>query len=75
MEACDYIPTLEELSQYVELSSFHLQREFKKVLGISPRNYASTGDYSEYITTMYCRIRFNGPTDIGNNRNSWIRCG
>ena len=40
IESCDYIPTLEELSQQVNLSPFHLQREFKKVLGITPRNYA-----------------------------------
>ena len=40
IESCDYIPTLEELSHQVDLSSYHLQREFKKVLGISPRNYA-----------------------------------
>jgi AraC family transcriptional regulator of adaptative response/methylated-DNA-[protein]-cysteine methyltransferase len=40
IECCDYIPTLEELSQQVHLSSFHLQRVFKKVLGITPRNYA-----------------------------------
>ena len=40
MESCDYIPTLEELSRQVHLSPFHLQREFKKVLGITPRNYA-----------------------------------
>jgi len=40
IESCDYIPTLEELSQQINLSSFHLQRVFKKVLGITPRNYA-----------------------------------
>lgn len=40
IESCDYIPTLEELSQKVHLSPFHLQRMFKKTLGISPRNYA-----------------------------------
>ena len=40
IESCDYIPTLEELSRQVQLSPFHLQREFKKVLGITPRNYA-----------------------------------
>ena len=40
IESCDYIPTLEELSHQVDLSSYYLQREFKKVLGISPRNYA-----------------------------------
>jgi AraC family transcriptional regulator of adaptative response/methylated-DNA-[protein]-cysteine methyltransferase len=40
IESSDYIPTLDELSQQVNLSPFHLQREFKKVLGITPRNYA-----------------------------------
>ena len=40
IESCDYIPTLEELSQQVHLSLFHLQRVFKKLLGITPRNYA-----------------------------------
>jgi AraC family transcriptional regulator of adaptative response/methylated-DNA-[protein]-cysteine methyltransferase len=40
IESCDYIPKLDELSQQVNLSPFHLQREFKKVLGITPRNFA-----------------------------------
>ena len=40
IESCDYIPKLDELSQQVNLSRFHLQREFKKILGITPRNYA-----------------------------------
>ncbi|MGD2272524.1 MAG: methylated-DNA--[protein]-cysteine S-methyltransferase [Desulfobacterales bacterium] len=40
IESCDYIPGLTELSKQVNLSRFHLQRLFKKVLGISPRNYA-----------------------------------
>jgi AraC family transcriptional regulator of adaptative response/methylated-DNA-[protein]-cysteine methyltransferase len=40
IESCDYIPTLKELSEQVNLSPFHLQRVFKKVLGISPRSYA-----------------------------------
>jgi AraC family transcriptional regulator of adaptative response/methylated-DNA-[protein]-cysteine methyltransferase len=40
IESCDYIPKLDELSQQANLSPFHLQREFKKVLGITPRNYA-----------------------------------
>src|SRR3954465_12073 len=31
--------TLEELSQAVGLSPFHLQRSFKRALGISPRDY------------------------------------
>lgn len=40
IESCDYVPTLGELSQKVNISPFHLQRVFKKILGISPRNYA-----------------------------------
>jgi len=42
IESRDYIPTLEELSRQVHLSPFHLQRVFKKALGITPRNYADT---------------------------------
>jgi AraC family transcriptional regulator of adaptative response/methylated-DNA-[protein]-cysteine methyltransferase len=40
IESCDHIPTLDELSRQIDLSPFHLQREFKKVVGITPRNYA-----------------------------------
>jgi AraC family transcriptional regulator of adaptative response/methylated-DNA-[protein]-cysteine methyltransferase len=40
IESCETIPTLEELSEKVDLSPFHLQRVFKQALGISPRNYA-----------------------------------
>ena len=40
IESCDHIPTLEELSHKVLLSPSHLQREFKKALGVTPRNYA-----------------------------------
>jgi AraC family transcriptional regulator of adaptative response/methylated-DNA-[protein]-cysteine methyltransferase len=36
----DEMPGLETLSAEVGLSSFHLQRTFKNVMGISPREYA-----------------------------------
>ncbi len=39
IESCDYAPRLDELSRTINLSSFHLQRIFKKIMGISPRNY------------------------------------
>ncbi|HLH63805.1 MAG TPA: bifunctional DNA-binding transcriptional regulator/O6-methylguanine-DNA methyltransferase Ada [Ktedonobacteraceae bacterium] len=46
-EACRYIerhlenpPNLSELSEHVHLSPFHLQRVFKRIMGISPRQYA-----------------------------------
>ncbi|MFC1825618.1 bifunctional DNA-binding transcriptional regulator/O6-methylguanine-DNA methyltransferase Ada [Thermodesulfobacteriota bacterium] len=40
IESCDHTPTLDELSQQVSMSPFHLQRVFKKVMGITPKNYA-----------------------------------
>ncbi|HLU10070.1 MAG TPA: methylated-DNA--[protein]-cysteine S-methyltransferase [Oceanobacillus sp.] len=33
-------PTLADISQHVHVSQFHLQRTFKKVMGITPRQYA-----------------------------------
>jgi AraC family transcriptional regulator of adaptative response/methylated-DNA-[protein]-cysteine methyltransferase len=46
-QACRYIaehgehaPTLEEIGQAVGLSPHHLQRTFKRVMGITPRQYA-----------------------------------
>ena len=36
----DAAPTLRELGQQIGVSPFHLQRVFKQVLGISPRQYA-----------------------------------
>jgi AraC family transcriptional regulator, regulatory protein of adaptative response / methylated-DNA-[protein]-cysteine methyltransferase len=46
-QVCHYIeqtmpqePTLAELSERVHVSQYHLQRTFKRVMGISPRQYA-----------------------------------
>jgi AraC family transcriptional regulator, regulatory protein of adaptative response / methylated-DNA-[protein]-cysteine methyltransferase len=45
--ACTYIaeraesaPTLEQIGQAVGLSPYHLQRTFKRIMGITPRQYA-----------------------------------
>jgi AraC family transcriptional regulator of adaptative response/methylated-DNA-[protein]-cysteine methyltransferase len=44
--ACEFIhdsestPTLAEIGAHVGLSPFHLQRVFKKVMGVSPKQYA-----------------------------------
>ena len=38
----DRIPTLSELGREVGLSPAHLQRVFKRVVGVSPRKYADT---------------------------------
>jgi AraC family transcriptional regulator of adaptative response/methylated-DNA-[protein]-cysteine methyltransferase len=41
IEAHDQIPSLETLAAHVGLSSFHLQRTFKSVTGVTPRAYAA----------------------------------
>jgi AraC family transcriptional regulator of adaptative response/methylated-DNA-[protein]-cysteine methyltransferase len=38
----DCIPTLAEMGDHVGMSPFHLQRVFKKLTGVSPRDYAET---------------------------------
>jgi AraC family transcriptional regulator of adaptative response/methylated-DNA-[protein]-cysteine methyltransferase len=46
--ACQYIresdqtPTLSEIGAHVGLSPFHLQRIFKRVMGVSPKQYADS---------------------------------
>jgi AraC family transcriptional regulator of adaptative response/methylated-DNA-[protein]-cysteine methyltransferase len=46
-QACAYLeanyeesPTLETLSAHLHVSPFHLQRVFKRIMGVSPRQYA-----------------------------------
>jgi AraC family transcriptional regulator of adaptative response/methylated-DNA-[protein]-cysteine methyltransferase len=42
LEQCvDRVPTLVELSERFGLSPHHLQRTFKRIVGVSPRQYAS----------------------------------
>lgn len=41
LEAADGVPTLDELSAEFGLSKFHLQRLFRRAVGVSPRAYAS----------------------------------
>ncbi len=38
----DCIPTLAEMGDHVGMSPFHLQRVFKKLTGVSPREYAES---------------------------------
>lgn len=40
LEASDGIPTLKELGERFHLSPYHLQRTFKRIVGVSPRQYA-----------------------------------
>jgi AraC family transcriptional regulator, regulatory protein of adaptative response / methylated-DNA-[protein]-cysteine methyltransferase len=39
-EPCDQLPTLAELAQEFHLSPYHLQRTFKRIVGVTPRQYA-----------------------------------
>jgi AraC family transcriptional regulator of adaptative response/methylated-DNA-[protein]-cysteine methyltransferase len=39
-ERADSAPTLEQIGQAVGLSPYHLQRTFKRIMGITPRQYA-----------------------------------
>jgi AraC family transcriptional regulator of adaptative response/methylated-DNA-[protein]-cysteine methyltransferase len=61
--ACRYIATqdetsvtLAELGQHVGISPFHLQRVFKKVMGITPRQYADACRIGKFKT----RVRESG---------------
>lgn len=38
----DKLPTLAELSERFHISQYHLQRTFKKIVGVSPRQYADS---------------------------------
>lgn len=46
-------PTLDEMSAAFHVSPFHLQRTFKRVVGITPRQYA---DYNR-LKELKCRLR------------------
>lgn len=39
-DRCEDAPTLQEMSEHVSLSPFYVQRLFKRVTGLSPREYA-----------------------------------
>ncbi len=39
-ERCDDQPTLQDMGDHMSMSPFHIQRVFKRVAGISPREYA-----------------------------------
>jgi AraC family transcriptional regulator of adaptative response/methylated-DNA-[protein]-cysteine methyltransferase len=56
--ACDLLDsaeesmTLSQLSEQLGVSSFHLQRTFKKALGISPRQYAAERRANKFKTSV-----------------------
>ena len=61
--ACRYIETQDEtsvtladLGEHIGISAFHLQRVFKKVMGITPRQYADACRIGKFKT----RVRESG---------------
>jgi AraC family transcriptional regulator of adaptative response/methylated-DNA-[protein]-cysteine methyltransferase len=65
--ACKYIedrrdkhPTLEDLSVHTGVSAYHLQRIFKRIVGISPRQYADAMRLEQFKTGVK-----NGATVTG----------
>jgi AraC family transcriptional regulator of adaptative response/methylated-DNA-[protein]-cysteine methyltransferase len=58
-QACVYIeshldesPTLEDLSAHTGVSPYHLQRVFKRIVGITPRQYAAAFRLSHFKTSV-----------------------
>lgn len=41
IEAAETMPSLQDLADQVGLSLYHLQRQFKKIIGVTPRQYAT----------------------------------
>ncbi len=53
LEQCDErIPTLDELSARFGLSPYHLQRTFKRIVGVSPRQYAGAYRQARFKTAL-----------------------
>jgi AraC family transcriptional regulator of adaptative response/methylated-DNA-[protein]-cysteine methyltransferase len=50
--ATDAIPTLEELGEQVAVSPAHLQRVFKRLMGVSPRQYADARRVERFKTQL-----------------------
>jgi len=79
-KACDHIRchpeekiTLESLSREAGVSAYHLQRTFKRVMGVSPRQYQETCR----IERLKGRLREGRPVtkavyDVGYGSASWL---
>ena len=51
-EPRDQLPTLDELAQEFHLSPYHLQRTFKRIVGVTPRQYAEAQRLERFKTGL-----------------------
>jgi AraC family transcriptional regulator of adaptative response/methylated-DNA-[protein]-cysteine methyltransferase len=51
-EPHDQIPTLEQLAREFNLSPYHLQRTFKRIVGVTPRQYAEAQRLERFKTQL-----------------------
>lgn len=74
-------PTLERLAEVAGVSSFHLQRSFKRELGISPRQYAELKRFLRFkgrlqqgddVTTAMYEAGFSGPSRLYERSSAMI---
>jgi AraC family transcriptional regulator of adaptative response/methylated-DNA-[protein]-cysteine methyltransferase len=72
-QASEEVPTLEQMSELVKMSPFHLQRSFKNALGISPREYSELRRFLRFrmrlqkgddVTTAMYEAGFNSPSRL-----------
>jgi AraC family transcriptional regulator of adaptative response/methylated-DNA-[protein]-cysteine methyltransferase len=72
-QATEEVPKLEQMSELVKMSPFHLQRTFKQALGISPREYAELRRFLRFrsrlqkgddVTTAMYEAGFNSPSRL-----------
>jgi AraC family transcriptional regulator of adaptative response/methylated-DNA-[protein]-cysteine methyltransferase len=74
-------PTLDRLAEIAGVSSFHLQRSFKRELGISPRQYAELKRFLRFksrlqqgddVTTAMYEAGFSGPSRLYERSSAMI---
>jgi AraC family transcriptional regulator of adaptative response/methylated-DNA-[protein]-cysteine methyltransferase len=51
-EPRDEIPSLDDLAREFHLSSYHLQRTFKRIIGVTPRQYAEAQRLERFKTRL-----------------------
>lgn len=80
-DVIDEGPTLDRLAEVARVSPFHLQRSFKRELGISPRQYAELKRFLRFkgrlqkgddVTTAMYEAGFSGPSRLYERSNATL---